>query len=234
MQRTEATIRGVIFDKDGTLVSFHHTWDVAVDVALREVCPDTATRVALAEAVGYDLPNRRVLDDSPFVAESAATLDLLVAPFADPRAFEDAVVRAGAVHVAPEPGAVELVESLRAAGMPLAIATNDSAESAVKQFTELGMAHHFVSMLGYDSGFGAKPDPGMVVAAADAIGCAVGETAMVGDSSTDVYSGLAAGAVTVYFARGETDPELANAADLVITNISVLPAALGIPINPTT
>ncbi len=212
-------------------MSFHRTWDPAVDSALREVCEDDTMRRGLAEAIGYDITNRRVLDDSPFVAESAETLDLLVEPFADPRAFEAAVVRAGSLHAAAEPGAYVLVEALAAGGVPLAIATNDSELSATQQFTELGMVDHFVGMFGYDSGFGSKPEPGMVVAAAEAMGVPVGETAMVGDSSTDVHSGLAAGAVTVYFAPGKVDGELDEAADVTIKSLADLPAKLGLSIS---
>lgn len=221
-------IRGVIFDKDGTLVSFHDTWDPAVATAIQVVCSTDVEQAGLAAAIGYDLENARVFDDSPFVAESAATLNRLVEPFADPKAFEDALVEAGVRHATPEPGATELVAALVEAGMPMAIATNDSEESAQRQFSQLRWAHYFAGMFGYDSGFGPKPEPGMVEAAARLLGCEVSEIAMVGDSSTDVYSGRAAGAFVVYLATDSSlaDPALVEAADLVVGSLAELHALI--------
>lgn len=217
-------IRGVVFDKDGTLVGFHETWDPAVADAIQDVCPVAADQVSLAAAIGYDLENSRVLDDSPFVAESAATLNQLVEPFADPKVFEDAVVNAGVRHAAPEPGAGELLAALVEAGMPMAIATNDSEESAQRQLAQLGWAQHFAGMFGYDSGFGPKPEAGMVEAAALLLGFPTRNVAMVGDSSTDVYSGQAAGAFVVYLAPDPflADPAFVEAADLVVRSLAEL------------
>ena len=62
----------------------------------------------------------------------------------------------------------------------------------------------------------------MVTAAARLLDLPVGEVAMVGDSSTDVYSGNAAGAFTVYLAPdpANADPLLVEAADLVATTLT--------------
>ena len=55
----------------------------------------------------------------------------------------------------------------------------------------------FTSIKGFDSGHGAKPGPGMVIAAADDCDALDGLYLMVGDSVHDILAGKAAGAITV-------------------------------------
>ncbi len=222
-ERVDKPIAAVVFDKDGTLIDFHATWDMATFEAIVRVCPTQHDQKGLAAAIGYDFAHKKVLLDSPFVAESAATLDRLIEPWADPREFETAVVEAGARGVVAEPGAEQCVRDLRRLGIPVALATNDSAESANEQLAALGWAELFDAVLGYDSGFGAKPDPGMVLAAADQLGHPAEIVAMVGDSFTDIESGNAAGAVTVLYGD---DERLRPLADFVVHDLGQLLATL--------
>jgi len=50
---------------------------------------------------------------------------------------------------------------------------------------------------GYDSGFGAKPDPGPVLAFAQAVGVPPSEIAVVGDTVLDLAAARAAGAIAI-------------------------------------
>jgi D-glycero-D-manno-heptose 1,7-bisphosphate phosphatase len=66
-----------------------------------------------------------------------------------------------------------------------------------------------------------KPAPGMLHAAAARFGAAPDETIMIGDSDSDAEAGRRFGARTIQLtcrrsARGETAPDLAAAADLVL------------------
>ena len=80
-------------------------------------------------------------------------------------------------------------------------------------FTFSGMGAWVGSVVGYDSGHGAKPAPGMVTACAAAMELPVGEVAMVGDSLQDLAAARAAGAVAVLV--GDRD-DLVGHADIVI------------------
>ena len=49
-------IRGIIFDKDGTLLRFGETWNVWCEQCLTQLAAgDTFLREAIAEAIDYDL-----------------------------------------------------------------------------------------------------------------------------------------------------------------------------------
>lgn len=87
-------------------------------------------------------------------------------------------------------------------------------------------------MAGYDSGHGAKPQPGMVTAFAAHLGVAPSRIAMVGDSPYDLVAARAAGAVSVAVLSGPLGPAardtMAPLADYILDSVADLPALLGL------
>jgi phosphoglycolate phosphatase len=83
---------------------------------------------------------------------------------------------------------------------------------------------------GYDSGYGSKPDPGMVTAFAEQHALATHEVALVGDSLHDLVAARAAGAVSVAVLTGprkrDAAAELERHADHVLGSIADLLAIL--------
>ena len=110
--------------------------------------------------------------------------------------------------VEPMPGAREALDRLRAAGIPTAVVSNQSGIArglltraqvdAVNARVEevLGpLGPFFVCEHGPEDGCGCrKPRPGMVLAAAAALGVAPARCAVVGDIGADVGAARAAGA----------------------------------------
>jgi phosphoglycolate phosphatase len=218
----ERCIKGVVFDKDGTLLDFHATWDVpfgAMIAGLAGGNSDLERR--LADSLGLDLATRSITPGSPFVTESNVAFGNRVAAVIgrppDDRDLLAEIAQAIADN-APEkptaaPGAGALLAELAARGLPVALATNDAESRGRAQMEAMGWSGHFRSVYGYDSGHGEKPDPGMVLAAVRDMGLDPSNVVMVGDSHLDVTAGRAAGVITA-LVGGRAD--LVDEADIVL------------------
>ncbi|MEY8839934.1 HAD family hydrolase, partial [Cribrihabitans sp. XS_ASV171] len=116
------------------------------------------------------------------------------------------------------------LRDLRARGLRLGVATNDAEAPALEHLGRAGVQGHFDFIAGFDSGHGAKPLPGQLLAFADHVGIAPERVAMVGDSLHDLVAGRAAGMATVGVLTGIADEaELAPQADAVLPDIGHLP-----------
>jgi phosphoglycolate phosphatase len=82
--------------------------------------------------------------------------------------------------------------------------TNDAEITARAHARKLGLDEYLEFIAGYDSGFGAKPDPGPVLAFAQAVGVPPSETAIVGDTVLDLAAARAAGAIAIAVLTGPT------------------------------
>ncbi|MDO3646079.1 phosphonatase-like hydrolase [Nocardia mangyaensis] len=97
--------------------------------------------------------------------------------------------------IAPIPGAAEAITALRAAGVRVALTTGFSRGTQDKLLAALGWASLAdLTLAPSDAGRG-RPYPDMVLAAALRLGVdAVERIAVLGDTTSDVATGLAAGA----------------------------------------
>ena len=117
---------------------------------------------------------------------------------------------------------------MAARGLHLGVATNDSEHAARAHLRTAGIHDRFAFIAGADSGHGGKPDPGMCLAFAAAVGIAPGQVLMVGDSLHDLHAGRAAGMRTLGVLTGMANAaELAPHADLVLPDIGALSGVLG-------
>ncbi|MEL7027277.1 MAG: HAD family hydrolase, partial [Pseudomonadota bacterium] len=120
-----------------------------------------------------------------------------------------------------------LFEDLVQMGCKLGVATNAREVSAHRLLDAEAIADLVTFVSGADSGFGAKPDPGQLLAFAKATGLAPGQIAMVGDTTHDLMAGRAAKTVCVGVLTGASPHDvLAPLADVVLPDISHLPAWL--------
>ena len=220
----------MIFDKDGTLVDFHGTWDPATGAGLRAATADEATLRAAADAIGYDLTTGTIRPDSIFVAETNDVIFAALEPHLDIEEFGEACMEAAADTTVPAHGLPDLLLSLRERGIGLAVATNDWEQIAADQLEILGWRGLFDVVMGSDSGHGAKPEPGMVLEAARRLGVDPAEAIMVGDTAHDLHAGRAAGMETVLVTgSGSTaavTADVVELADIVVTSLADLEAEL--------
>ena len=198
-------IRAILFDKDGTLVDFQRTWGPAAQAVMQRLASDNPAAydrlVAASRFVEADL---RFLPDSPLIAEPTGVYGALwAAALGRPANAEffaeidqllcDATTR----HLAAIGDPKTLLTLLAARGYRLGMITNDAEITARAHARKLGLDKYLEFVAGYDSGFGAKPDPGPVLAFAQAVGVPPSEIAVVGDTILDLAAARAAGAIAI-------------------------------------
>ncbi len=238
-----AAIKGVLFDKDGTLIDFTATWREAIEkIASHLAGGDENLTLTLCDAVGYDMRTKVFLPGSPVVAGSVdmvAELMASILPKWSAAQIEDLANRTalemGADDLAPVGRLRETLVALREMGCSLGVATHDAEATAHANIRTLGVDDLFDFVAGYDSGHGHKPGPGMPNAFAAAIGADPAETVMVGDSVHDLGAGRAAGcALSVGVLTGPaTEAELAPEGDMVLPSIADLPDVIARRLKPT-
>lgn len=231
-------LRGILFDKDGTLIDFDGTWGPAAYAVMATLAEgDRSALDRLMTVSHYVEDERRFLPTSPLIAGSSAAYGPLWADAlgrrSEPAFFAemDRMFRQeGLRFLTPIGEPARVAEALAAAGYALGIATNDAEASARAQSRVLGLDGHLDFIAGYDSGYGHKPDPGMVEAFAASLSVPAGEIALVGDSAYDLVAARAAGAVAIAVLSGPAGAaaraELEPLADHVIGSIADLPDLL--------
>lgn len=222
-------IRGVLFDKDGTLFDFQATWNAWARKMLLDLAKgDTARAAALGMRIGFDFAATRFDRDSPVIAGTPGDIVRLLMPGVPemtPQALMSHLNESAAL--APQQEVVPLgplLERLRALGLALGVATNDAEEPARAHLEAAGQGGAFDFIAGYDSGYGGKPEPGMCLGFARKLDIDPGSVAMVGDSSHDLHAGRAAGMICVAVLTGmASQADLEPLADVVLPDIGHLP-----------
>ena len=121
-------IKGILFDKDGTLVDFQKTWFAIGDrMALRAAGGDRARADGLMAAAGYDFERHCFGADSVFAAGTNADIVALWYPELDaaPRqemikTFDTVTAEQGAEQSVALPGAADAIASLHGPASALA------------------------------------------------------------------------------------------------------------------
>ena len=228
-------IAGILFDKDGTLLDFVATWGPATEAVIQALGNGDGDSMAdMAASAGFLPESLSFTEDSPIIA--GATDDFAPAwaarlGLAYDEAFAakvNALYRAhslrslvGYADVAP------VLASLAERGIAIGLATNDSERTARAHLAAMGVETAFGFVAGYDSGFGPKPGPGMVLAFADHLGVAPGAIALVGDSVHDIEAARAAGATAIGIARTEAAGlALGTLPDAIVVDLGELNAWL--------
>lgn len=231
-------IRGLLFDKDGTLFDFEASWSGVLDDTLAALTPDRALQIDMAVATGYHPVEGKFMAGSLAVAGALDEVAAVWASYLPGRTSAEVVTIAnlvaeaavgGGALVPAVPDLAGFLDGLRREGYVLGIATHDSEAAARAHVGDAGALDHFAFIAGYDSGHGLKPGPGMLLAFASATGLSPSEIAMVGDSVHDLGVAPAArAAMAIGVLTGPaTEADLAPFADHILPSIGDLPALLG-------
>jgi phosphoglycolate phosphatase len=222
-------VRGILFDKDGTLLDFTPTWLPAYRAgALFAAGGDEAVAQRMLVASGLDGNTNDFIHDS--LLASGTTDEIAAAwlqyaggysaseltPLLD-KIFADQT----AVFSKPFAGLNELMLQLSRKDIVLGLATNDSEISARAFLQAVGLEFHFPFVAGYDSGFGGKPAPGMIEAFCTTQDLPAAAVMVVGDNHCDLEMGrnANAGYVVGVLSGNGTRAELEPFADVIIDGI---------------
>ncbi|KIC46142.1 phosphatase [Tateyamaria sp. ANG-S1] len=232
MTAPPAPVRGVIFDKDGTLFDFSTTWEAWAAAFLRRAAKgDEALAERAGAAIGFDLLRARFARDSIVIAGTPTEIAAeLAAHFPDLSPDDMILLLNQEASRAPQAEAVPLVPlltALRERGLALGVATNDAETPARAHLAEAQVDGLFDFIAGSDSGYGGKPAPGQLLGFCAQTGLTPDTVVMVGDSTHDLMAGRAAGMRTLAVLTGLAPREvLAPFADAVLPDIGALPAWL--------
>ena len=197
------------FDLDGTLLDTSVDLAAAVNHALATIgrAPLTVDRVRPMIGGG----GRHMLQLALAASGDEALLDRLYPVMID---FYAAHI---AVHTAPFPGALAMLDGLAARGVKIALVTNKAEKLARPLLDALGLTPRFAWIIG---GAGKpSPEPIQTMIAR----CGGGRAAFVGDSIYDVGAARAAGIPAVACAFGFLDkPVEALGAEAVIAHFDEL------------
>mgnify|MGYP001038363272 FL=1 len=222
-------IKGIIFDKDGTLFDFNATWGAWARGMLEAETKDVPHMFdVLADALGYDSDANRFRAGSIVIAATAGEVaDRIVSvlPALERQALLGRMNTAAAM--VPQQEALPLkpyFSALSTSGFKLGLATNDAEAPARAHLEKAGIISLFDFVAGYDSGHGGKPAPGQLLAFCAQTNLAPEDCIMVGDSTHDLHAGRAAGMGTVGVLTGPASAsELAPFADVILPNIGDIP-----------
>jgi phosphoglycolate phosphatase len=226
-------LRGIVFDKDGTLFDFRRSWGRWTETVLHSLS-DGGDPAAMARAIGFLPHTGDFMADSPVIAGTPRDIAEALAPSL-PGWRIDALEAhlnqlSGAAEMQPVTPLVPFLTGLRDRGLRLGLATNDTEAPARMHLARHGLTDLFDLIAGCDSGWGAKPGPGMLTAFAAHAGLSPDRVAMVGDSRHDLAAGRAAGMVTVGVLTGIAGADdLSDLADTVMADITHLPEWLDAP-----
>ena len=229
-------MRGLLFDKDGTLLDFQASWPRAYRELCLDLClGDEAAALKMLAAGGMDPASGACRAGSVLAAGNTLDIASFWYPALSAEALRAMVERIDQVfyengirHSVMVAGVPETLADLEDAGYAMGVATSDGTAATRAALAALGIDRRLPHVYGYDSVARPKPAPDIVHAFAAAIGAAAGDIAVIGDNVHDLEMARGAGAgVAIGVLSGTSAREdLAPFADAVLDSVRDLPGWL--------
>jgi HAD superfamily hydrolase (TIGR01509 family) len=178
------TPAAIVFDNDGLLLDTEEAWTRA------------ETELFARHGATFTFAHKRELIGSSHTVAAGKLEAMLALPGEGPALMAElhALVMEEALHdVEPRPGAVDLVTTLRAAGLPVAVASNSSRDFLDRVLHTGGVAGMFAVTVAGDEVEHAKPAPDIYLEACRRLGADPAASVGLEDSPTGAAAAKAAG-----------------------------------------
>lgn len=193
-----ATFKGAIFDWDGVIIDSHHAHEVAWDEMAAEL------GIPLPEGffkATFGMRNDKIIPEFTPWAE-AHELEKIQRLGDRKEALYRMVLRREGIE--PLPGVRELLDALKAEGIPCSVGSSTSLENILTIMEMTGLAPYFAAITAERDVTRGKPDPQVFQKAAEKIQCASEDCVVFEDAHVGIQAALAAGSKAI--AVGTTHP----------------------------
>ncbi len=183
------SVKGIVFDFDGTIGCSLPHWATAYQSALAEF----GAHRELPEVIEMCFSRK-----TPEVLQELA--------IADPEAFRESVwtrVKERMSQVEPYPGFIDTLGALRASAVKAGVATNSRFGHVSIALNRWGISDSFHAVIAIDHVPRGKPHPEALHKALELMEVSPSDAIMLGDSPIDIHAGQAAGMTTVAFCPSE-------------------------------
>ena len=213
------TVRFALFDLDGTLVDSAPGIASALNKALSHhgfaEAPLAHVRTLLGEDA-FALVNRAIRANGEGISEDRAKTVV--------GSFLEIYSKAPAEGTALYPGALDMLERLRADGLRLGICTNKPTKTGHPVLTVFDLFPYFDAVSFGDSGPHKKPDGRHVLSALSMMQAEPAAAVMIGDAANDIQAANDAGVRSVLVEFGyDTEGAMAASPTVVAGALSEIP-----------
>jgi HAD superfamily hydrolase (TIGR01509 family) len=212
----------VVFDNDGLLLDTEEAWTRA------------ETELFARRGAEFSFEHKRDLIGSSHTI-AAGKLEVMLGLPGEGEALmaelHELVMEEARKEVAPRPGAVELVDALNDAGIPIAVASNSQRAFLDRVLRSSGMADRFAITVAGDEVPNPKPAPDIYLEACRRLGAEPARSVGLEDSPTGATAAKAAGLTVIgvpYLAEiavPQADVIAASLADeVVLATVGLVPS----------
>jgi HAD superfamily hydrolase (TIGR01509 family) len=184
MPPLESPPAAAVFDNDGLLLDTEDAWTRA------------EVRLFAARGATFTMAHKRDLIGSSHVLAASKLEAMLDRPgegAALVHELQELVMEEALMGVAPRPGALDLLDRLATAGVPLGLASNSTRAFIDLVTASAGVAHRFQVIVTGDEVEHPKPAPDLYLEVCRRLGVDPQATVALEDSPTGVAAALAAG-----------------------------------------